>query len=507
MITKHMRTEFQRGPSRGAGLLPKTDARLRRGIRFLLAAVLVTSGVIAVAPSASAVPTDGAGYGWGLNTDGKLGNGTTDTPALLANPMAAPPGEGLLAFTKVTAGRKFACGLTAAGVAYCWGGNVNGELGSNVGISSLLPVPVNGGLSFTAISSGFNHTCALTPAGRAYCWGRNSAGQLGDGLTASSSVPVAVVGPLSGAPLTFRSLSAGSGHTCAITNAGAMYCWGYNPDGRLGDGTIADSLVPIAVLGPALSAPLEFSTVSAGSRSTCGITTAGATYCWGDNTYGQLGDGSTNASLRPIAVVAPQGGSLLSFASLSAANAFTCGITTSATAYCWGNNTYGGLGNGTTTHSDRPVPVSGGIRFAQVSGGTQATCGIDLSGGAYCWGSNQYGKLGDGTTTSRSVPGPVLNPNGTGQLVLASVALGESFAIGIAPLSSGGDVPPDVLQQVGLLPGGSCSSVADALLNWGGASSGSWGQSWAQWPNEGRGGPVCTRTLAYSNIFGHWFSR
>lgn len=492
---------------RGARLLPTSATRPRRAIRLLLTAVLVASGVIAVAPSAAAVPTDGAGYGWGLNSDGKLGDGTANTPALLATPMAAPPGEGLLAFTKVAAGGKFACGLTSSGVAYCWGGNINGELGSNVGISSLIPVPVDGGLSFTTISSGFNHTCGLTPAGRAYCWGRNSSGELGDGSTTASSVPVAVVGPLSGAPLTFVSLSAGMQHTCAITNAASMYCWGWNFGGQLGDGSTTSSSVPVAVLGPLSSSPLEFSTVSAGSRATCGITTAGATYCWGDNTYGQLGDGSNNSSRRPIAVASPLGGSLLSFTSLSAANAFTCGITTSAAAYCWGSNTYGALGDGTNTDSNRPVPVSGGIRFSEVRGGSGSTCGIDLSGGAYCWGVNQYGKLGDGSTTHRSVPAPVLNPDGTGQLLLAGLALGESFTIGIAPLSSEGDVPPDVLQQVGLLEGGSCALIADALLNWGGASSGNWGQSWAQWPNEGRGGPVCTRTLWYSRIHGHWLSR
>jgi alpha-tubulin suppressor-like RCC1 family protein len=205
------------------------------------------------------------------------------------------------------------------------------------------------------ISAGLVHTCALTSAGAAYCWGENGDGRLGDGTEDNRLTPTAVSGSLK-----FASISAGAYHTCAITSRGAAYCWGYNGDGQLGDGTEdTDQLTPTAVSGG-----LKFASISAGAYHNCGLTSRGAAYCWGNNDNGQLGDGTEDTDrLTPTAV----SGSL-KFASISAGRYHTCAITSRGAASCWGNNGSGRLGDG-TEDTDRltPTAVSGGIRFDQRS--------------------------------------------------------------------------------------------------------------------------------------------
>ena len=148
-------------------------------------------------------------------------------------------------------------------------------------------MPVAGGVSFAAVSAGSFYTCGVTVAGAAYCWGDNGLGQVGDGTTTTPgtgpSSPALVAGGVS-----FAAVSAGFTHTCGVTAAGAAYCWGYNFFGDLGDGTTTDRSSPVLVAGG-----VSFAAVSAGDFHTCGVTAAGAAYCWGDNTVGQLGDGTS----------------------------------------------------------------------------------------------------------------------------------------------------------------------------------------------------------------------
>jgi len=314
----------------------------------------------------------GQAYCWGRG--GGLGDGTTDW--LVPTPVA-----GGLSFTTLTAGSG-TCGVTASGAGYCWGANV----GDGTTINRLVPTPVAGGLEFASISAGVVHTCGVTTSGAAYCWGINGGG-LGDGTTTDRIVPTLVTGGL-----TFAQISAGFYYTCGVTTAGAAYCWG-------GNAYFNYTLRPIPIdMGK------TFVSVSAGWTHTCGLATNSAVYCWGNNDVGELGDGTTASrqNLLPVA-----GGH--AFTTVSTGNdVYSCGVTTTGSAYCWGLNAYGQLGDGTTTNKLVPTLVSGGLTFVSVAASTTPdgahTCGLTTSGAVYCWGLNDHGQLGDGTTTQHLLP-------------------------------------------------------------------------------------------------------
>jgi alpha-tubulin suppressor-like RCC1 family protein len=197
-------------------------------------------------------------------------------------------------------------------------------------------------------------------------------------------------------------VSAGEAHTCGIFSSlltgGPAYCWGRNANGELGDGTTTPSQVPRTVSGG-----YTFASVSAGRDHSCGVVTGGVAYCWGRNTSGQLGDRTTTASAVPTQV---RGG--LTFALISAGGEQSCGITTDGTAYCWGGNSAGQLGVGTSViQVSTPVPVAVGRSLSSTTASFH-TCAVVTPGGAgYCWGGNSNGELGDGTTTSSRIPVPV----------------------------------------------------------------------------------------------------
>jgi alpha-tubulin suppressor-like RCC1 family protein len=344
--------------------------------------------------AACGVTTAGAGYCWGNNSIGQLGNATT------MNSTGPGAIAGGLTFGSVSVGslQDFSCGLTAAGAAYCWGYNEYGQLGNATFTNSTSPVAVAGNLTFSSLTAGDDgQACALAAGGAAYCWGYNGSGQLGVAAIAYSSSPVAVSGGLS-----FAMISAGeNGQTCGVTTAGAGYCWGFNTSGQLGIGTVTNVNAPTAVSGG-----LVFKSISAGFSSSCGITTAGAAYCWGDNTYGELGNGSNATSSVPVAVT---GG--LTFSSVSVGDAYACGVATSGAVYCWGYNTEGQLGNGTTAQSSAPVALFGGLTFASVSAGFASACGVTPGGAAYCWGNGASGQLGNLSLSTPLTPVLVATPH------------------------------------------------------------------------------------------------
>ena len=293
----------------------------------------------------------------------------------------------------------------------------------------------------TAIAAGGAFSCDLQ-AGRAYCWGNNDYGQLGDGSSTASSfpVPVAAGGVLAGKSLT--QISAGAAHACVLDRAGAAFCWGYDGTGALGDGSTAySSDIPVAVDTSGVLAGKALSRIAAGYNHTCATDRAGAAYCWGDNSRGELGDGSTVSSSVPVAVQA--GGVLVGqrVTHISAAFHYTCATDRAGAGFCWGAGGDGVLGNGTTSDSSVPVGVQttsvlAGETLTGISAGSSHVCAVDSVGHGYCWGSNANGELGDGTTTNSSVPVQVLTrgPLAHGSLARRSLAR-RSLARG--PLASG----------------------------------------------------------------------
>lgn len=289
----------------------------------------------------------------------------------------------------LTSGLFHACALDAAGMASCWGANDAGQLGDGTRVDRDQPTPVATDLRFSTLSAGIAHTCGLTGDGQLACWGQNIGGQLGDGSRNDRTTPVLTPTP------SLTTLAAGWSHTCATTASGAVYCWGLNRDGQVGDGTRLDRLSPRRV---AMSAE----SLAAGSSHTCALS-AGSVHCWGDNRFGQLGDGTTEAHSDPNQVTGLPGRAT----GLVAGAAHACALLADGTAYCWGQNLHGQLGNGSTVNATTPTAVAGGITFARLSAGGAVTCGVSVEGLEYCWGLNQSGQLGDGSRTNRAAPARV----------------------------------------------------------------------------------------------------
>jgi len=296
--------------------------------------------------------------------------------------------------TAIDAGGVHTCALTSAGGVKCWGSNFFGQLGDGTTTDRHTPVAVSGLASgVAAIAGGGYHTCALTSAGAVKCWGANRHGQLGDGTITNRHSPVVVSGLASGV----SAISAGERYTCALTSAGGVKCWGANFFGQLGDGTTTDRHTPVAVSGLASGV----AAIAAGYAYTCALTSAGGVKCWGINNYGQLGDGTTNDRLIPVDV----SGLASDVEAIAAGDIHTCAFTSAGGVKCWGANDRGELGDGTTTERLIPVDVPGlATGVAAIAAGGLHTCALTSAAEVKCWGDNDQGQLGDGTTTERHTP-------------------------------------------------------------------------------------------------------
>ena len=357
------------------------------------------------------VVVDGPGLFTIVAADGAVsGSATTDASITLT--------------TALFAGSSTACDLDTNGHAFCWGLGVYGQLGGGREVSSSVPRLVARDLVFTQLASGYGHTCGLVPGGDAYCWGLNNEGQLGNGVPFGSvpeSLPVLVVGGHK-----FTEIAVGYVHTCGVTTLNEILCWGDDSRGELGSGKAAPSGFTGTPTDISSAFTWEHVTASDGFFTTCGLTGSGIAYCWGANEYGQLGDNSLVDDSVPVAVVGT-----VKFSTIATGGTHTCALALSdSTAYCWGTN---GIGRAGTGMDSVAAPVDGGDHLHSLRSGGDRSCGQLSDNEVECWtgslapgvdprwslpevialtgdfecrslttvlgclGSNNYGQLGNGT--------------------------------------------------------------------------------------------------------------
>jgi alpha-tubulin suppressor-like RCC1 family protein len=286
--------------------------------------------------------------------------------------------------------------------------------------------------SFSSVYAGGAHTCALTAAGAAFCWGRGESGQLGvpppptTCLTDGGPFPCSMIPVRVGTGLAFTQLAGGGAHTCALTSNGTAFCWGNNASGQLGDGTTTNRDTPVPV-----TTALRFTSIDAGTEHTCALTSTSEAYCWGRNDRGQLGNGNITNSSIPVLVL---GSSFQQIAAGGFLIGHTCGLALTGLTYCWGDNERGQLGIGGADLPDLlphplPMPVAGGLTFVSITAGLgRHSCGRTALGTVYCWGENSFGALGNGSGTDSPVPVQVAGGRTFSQ-VIAGGFIGHTCAL------------------------------------------------------------------------------
>jgi alpha-tubulin suppressor-like RCC1 family protein len=328
-------------------------------------------------------------WAWGSNTNGRLGDNSTINRS---SPVSVV--GGITTWQQLSAGNAHSLGLTQAGIAYAWGNNSNGRLGDNTITSQISPVTVVGGITnWQQLSAGNAHSLGLRTTGTAWAWGLNTSGQLGDNTGTNKSSPVSVVGGFTD----WCQISAGSYHSLGTRQNGTSWAWGCNVDGQLGDNSIVSRSSPVQVLGDFT----DWCQLSAGNSHSLGTRQNGTAWAWGNNGYGRLGDNTITSRSSPVSVV----GGFTDWCQISAGGCHSLGTRQSGTAWAWGNNAQGRLGDNTVANKSSPVSVVGGFTdWCQVSAGGFHSLGVRTGGTAWAWGNNGQGRLGDDTIVSRSSP-------------------------------------------------------------------------------------------------------
>lgn len=315
---------------------------------------------------------------WGAEP--MVGDGGTTSRAI---PTRTAGGVSFTSVAGSTASSSHFCGIATDQSLYCWGNYALVDPAATTApFIARVPTREPGTTAWIAAAPGAQHNCALAADQTAYCWGYNDAGQLGDQSTVARRLtPAPVFGNFH-----FTALTSGFAHSCGLATDHTVLCWGDNEWGQIGDGTATNRSSPTTVGGA-----LTFQTVGAGETWTCGLTTAGNAYCWGN--------------LAGLQQSLPQGyPSAPAFTSLSVGAAHACALTADGSAYCWGDNRSGQLGDSTTTSRTQPTAVASGMKFTSISAGYLHTCARTADGAVACWGLNSAGELGDSTTTVHLTP-------------------------------------------------------------------------------------------------------
>lgn len=369
---------------------------LRRWRLPLCATGVFVAAMIAAAPAPATTPWSAVAVGnahacgiraghlycWGYDHYGQVGNGSGSS----ADVESPTPIGSAADWTVVSAGGNSTCAIRA-GRLYCWGSDGTGEAGNGPTSSANVtyPKPVGTATDWTTVSAGGSNACGLR-AGRLYCWGDDTLSLVGDNAPYGNAVPSPKqIGTFSD----WTSVDVGTQNACAI-RVGHLYCWGYDMGGGAGNGSATNATVkspqPISSAG-------GWTKATVGHGFACAIH-SGALYCWGSDTDGQLGNGSASSSNvtypKPVAAAATD------WTRVSAGGFHTCAIR-AADLYCWGSDGLGEVGNGPETHANvtYPKPISTSINWTKVDAGGNSSCGIG-DGHMYCWGSDGTGEAGNG---------------------------------------------------------------------------------------------------------------
>jgi alpha-tubulin suppressor-like RCC1 family protein len=330
-------------------------------------------------------------WAWGSNAQGRLGDNSTVSRR---SPVSVV--GGFADWRQISAGSIHSLGVRQSGTVWAWGDNFFGNLGDNSTVSRRSPVSVVGGFTdwcqVSASLGGFS--LGVRTSGTAWAWGYNSSGRLGDNTTVDRSSPVSVVGGFTD----WCQVSAGSTHSLAIRQNGTAWAWGFNNYGGLGDNTVfTNRSSPVSVVGGFT----DWCQVSAGDCFSLGVRTGGTAWAWGYNSSGRLGDNTTVDRSSPVSVV----GGFTDWCQVSAGNTHSLGVRTNGTAWAWGCNACGVLGDNTIVSKSSPVSVVGGFTdWCQISAGGSHSLGVRQTGTAWAWGNNYNGRLGDNSITNRSSP-------------------------------------------------------------------------------------------------------
>lgn len=324
---------------------------------------------------------------WGRNQHGQLGDGT------MTDKTVSTFIDSSVQYSQVSAGDAHTCAITTTGILKCWGKNSSGQLGDSTTTDRLTPIVIDAGTNYSQISVSGNVTCGITTANLLKCWGYNGFGAVGDGTIVDKDLPVTID------VVTYSIVAVGAMHTCGITTAGLLKCWGLNDSGQLGDTTTANKVLPTAI-----DVATTYTKIAVSSFTlyhSCGITTAGVLKCWGNNTYGQLGIGVIGTALAAPQIVSAG----TTFSDISVGYVHSCAVKSTTTElFCWGYNFFSQLGDYTSTNRSSPVQGDTGYYYSKVVASNNYTCGLTADGHLRCWGQNDFGQLGDGSIVDRYVP-------------------------------------------------------------------------------------------------------
>jgi alpha-tubulin suppressor-like RCC1 family protein len=391
--------------------------------------------------AAPALPA-GPPVAWGRGNDGQLGDGTTVgsrvTPGAV-DVSGVLAGKDLIA---IAAGESHCVALSSEGRAYGWGYNFFGQMGIGTAVPRQ-PVPVAvhsggalAGKTIVQIKAGLHHCLALSTEGKVYAWGHNDSWALGDGTFTQRNTPIAVnmSGALAGKSV--KAIAAGYLHNVVLTTDGRLFAWGENSSGQLGDGTFTSRSAPVAVVMTGALSGRTVAGIAAGREHSLAVTSDGRVFAWGLNGSGQLGDGTQTNRNAPtaVSVAGALAGKIVT--AVDAGYAQTLALASAGELLTWGSNAKGQLGDGTTTNRLLPGAVSmngalAGKTPVLVAAGRDHCLALSSDGRVYGWGDNAYGQLGDGTTAMRSSPVAVHPDGAPAGRVVRSLDAGTGLSIAL----------------------------------------------------------------------------